>query len=424
MPFWTHRVRGEDIPSSLTFIDDGIVIGRKNGTIFQLLSVISKNVLSTFKFVNGTKEDPDMFGHVNYDSRIQTLWVANNRRDSLIAVKVGFDVSTTSSGELVRGGFFEQIVEFSGPKSTIHFVILSADIDPSGEEAHAACVAAKVPPGELALVAFSVHSTGVDQVLVRKEWYDSALVNAASKFPSPPYMPPQQAPAPAPIDIKLTRQIAPAPANAVPVPQQQVSMRSRSPPSEEIDSEMTRDEIRIIDSKGKNAKGKNVAFRDRDDREKNKVDSGSMSDSGLVQLVSKEIKKSEESLHTRIGRMIGKEMDKQSDLTPLCDLLPCSHDACFIDMRFEEARAHEQAEDFNRQEKILKLISTELTKNTTRVVEMAVKAEVQNSVLPALEHITRTEVRSALNDHVGRGLTEYIQNVSCPRTQGHQVLLY
>jgi hypothetical protein len=82
-----------------------------------------------------------------------------------------------------------------------------------------------------------------------------------------------------------------------------------------------------------------------------------------------------------------------------------------IDQRLEEARAHEQAEDFNRQEKILKLISTELTRNTTRVVEMAVKAEVQNSVLPALEHITRTEVRAALNEHVGRGLTEFIQNV-------------
>jgi hypothetical protein len=77
----------------------------------------------------------------------------------------------------------------------------------------------------------------------------------------------------------------------------------------------------------------------------------------------------------------------------------------------EEARVQEQAEDFNRQEKILKLISTELTRNTTRVVEMAVKAEVQNSVLPALEHITRTEVRAALNAHVGRGLTEFIQNV-------------
>lgn len=42
---------------------------------------------------------------------------------------------------------------------------------------------------------------------------------------------------------------------------------------------------------------------------------------------------------------------------------------------------------------------------------MAVKAEVQNSVLPALENITRVEVRSALNEHVGNGLANYIQQV-------------
>lgn len=77
----------------------------------------------------------------------------------------------------------------------------------------------------------------------------------------------------------------------------------------------------------------------------------------------------------------------------------------------EEARAHEQAEDFTRQEKILKLISTELTRNTTRVVEMAVKNEVQNSVLPALETITKHEVKTALNDQIGRGLADYIQQV-------------
>lgn len=86
----------------------------------------------------------------------------------------------------------------------------------------------------------------------------------------------------------------------------------------------------------------------------------------------------------------------------------------YLDHRLEDARAHEQAEDFTRQEKILKLISTELTRNTTRVVEMAVKAEVQNSVLPALENITRTEVRAALNENVGTKLGQYVQQVSFP----------
>lgn len=83
----------------------------------------------------------------------------------------------------------------------------------------------------------------------------------------------------------------------------------------------------------------------------------------------------------------------------------------FVDQRLEDARANEQAADFIRQEKILKLISTELTKNTTRVVEMAVKAEVQSSVLPALENITKTEVKAALNNQISKGLAESMKQV-------------
>ena len=60
----------------------------------------------------------------------------------------------------------------------------------------------------------------------------------------------------------------------------------------------------------------------------------------------------------------------------------------------------------------MKLISTELTKNTTRVVEMAVKSEVQSSVLPALENITRTEVKAALNNQISKGLSESMKQVS------------
>ena len=77
----------------------------------------------------------------------------------------------------------------------------------------------------------------------------------------------------------------------------------------------------------------------------------------------------------------------------------------------EEVRQSEQAEDFHRQEKILKLISNELTRNTTRVVEMAVKSEVQNSVLPALENITKTEVKAALNNQISKGLADSMKQV-------------
>lgn len=81
------------------------------------------------------------------------------------------------------------------------------------------------------------------------------------------------------------------------------------------------------------------------------------------------------------------------------------------DSRLEEARASEQALDLVRQEKILKLISTELTKNTTRVVETAVKAEVLNSVLPSLEAITKNEVKASLNNQISKGLAESIKQV-------------
>ena len=200
-----------------------------------------------------------MFGHVKYDSRIHTLWVANNRRDGLIALKIGFDVSASPSGELVRVGFFERVVEFSGLKPTIHFAILSTDTDPTGDEARTACVVAKVPLGELALVAFSVHSTGVDQVLVRKEWYESALASAVAKFP--PYMQPQ-VPMSALLDVKPVRQILQAPgiiSGPAPAPRRVSSVvppgRPEIPSSEEIESELIRDEARGSEAEGKSVQG-------------------------------------------------------------------------------------------------------------------------------------------------------------------------
>ncbi|KAJ7090254.1 hypothetical protein B0H15DRAFT_255005 [Mycena belliarum] len=388
LPYTTHKIRGEDVPSSLTYVEGGIVVGRKNGTIFQLLSMTSKSVLSTIKFVNGNSEDPDMFGHISYDSRIQTLWVANCRRDSLIALKIHLESSMVGGEEAIRG-YIDQVVEFAGPKPTIHFVILTADADPNGDEAHAACVAAKVAPGDLALVAFSVHSSGVDQILIRKEWFENALASVPSKFPSyslPPasHLLPAEPKGRQPAQVSMVSSL---PVNLPP--------RMRTPPSDDGEADAAREESRLQETKGKGAKGKNVNWKEKDDNGKDKdknpktSDAALINDSALGQALSREIRKMEESLHTRIGRLIGKEMDKQHQ-------------------RLEDARAHDQSEDFARQEKILKLISTELTRNTTRVVEMAVKSEVQNSVLPALETITKNEVRAALNEQVSAGFVDYI----------------
>lgn len=85
--------------------------------------------------------------------------------------------------------------------------------------------------------------------------------------------------------------------------------------------------------------------------------------------------------------------------------------ALFTDSRLEDVRLADQTADFERQEKILKLISTELTKNTTRVVESAVKNVIQNSVLPALETVTRSEVKAALNTQIAKGLSDSMKQV-------------
>lgn len=323
LPFWTSKIRGDDTPSSLTFVEGGVVVGRKNGTVFQLLPIMNKNVLSTIKFVNGAREDSDMFGHANYDSRIQTLWIANNRRDSMIGFKISWDVSTPSpgGGEDMRGAFFDQVIEFGGPKPTIHFVILTADADPTGEEAHAACVAAKVPPGELALVAFSVHSGGVDQVLIRKEWYTSALASTAAKFPnfnpqisqaSEPRPQKQQQQQQPPLIVNPPISQAPLP----PAPPPIAPPRLKTPPSEDIEGfDSNQGDGRAPEPKGRGQKGnRNVGWKDKDDSGRDAKGKGVDTTSGDASLgtsLSKEIRKSEESLHTRLGRLFSKELDKQ-----------------------------------------------------------------------------------------------------------------
>lgn len=329
-PFWSYKVKGEDLPSSLTLVEGGIVVGRKNGTIFQLLSYKGKSVLSTVKFVNSNRpEDPEMFGHITYDYRIQTLWVANNRRDSMIALRLTSDglAPSPTGDDGARNLFIEQIVEFGGPKPTIHFVILTADLDPTGEEALAACVAAKVPPGELALVAFSVHASGVDQVLIRREWFDSAGLGAPAKYPS--YIPstqltqppPQQQNEPRPPRSERINQapgpVQPQQPQVVPSPISQPPARPRTPLSDEVDSEIVKDEARPSEGKTRNAKSRNAGWREKKDNGKDPVggntsglDTGALSDSALG-VLTKEIKKTEDNLHTKIGRLLAKELDKQ-----------------------------------------------------------------------------------------------------------------
>jgi hypothetical protein len=177
-------------------------------------------------------------------------------------------------------------------------------VDPTGEEAHAACVAANVPPGELALVAFSVHSTGVDQILIRKEWYDTAMSSALSKFPS--YVIPQGAGIGNGNDGKNLGQGAGVSQGPSIVP----PARLRTPPSEDVGADIAHEKGRPASKPKGGAKGKNVGWKEG---EKKSNDSGFMSDSAIALMLAKEIRKSGENLHTQISWMLGKDMDKQRE---------------------------------------------------------------------------------------------------------------
>lgn len=255
----------------------------------------------------------------------------------MIAFKLNLDPFITNNnnnnnGEETAKAYIEQVIEFVGPKPTIHFVILTADADPHGDEAHAACVAAKLPPGELALVAFSVHSSGVDQILIRKEWFDTALAQAPAKFP--PFVLPQpllqqsennKGRPPFQVAGSANTNTHNNNSNSNTAQAQVAPTRLRTPPSEDVEGDLTRDEGgRLPEVKPKGAKGgKNVNWKERErednsgkEKEKEKSnpkisDAAIINDSNLGQALSREIRKTEENLHTRIGRLIGKEMDKQ-----------------------------------------------------------------------------------------------------------------
>src|SRR5258708_36878270 len=90
LPFWSGRVPGEGLPSSIDFLDGGILVGRKQGRVLQFLSVMSAQVAATAKLTMGQKvvreNDEAICCHVGNDPRIRTLWDAHRSRPSLFAI--------------------------------------------------------------------------------------------------------------------------------------------------------------------------------------------------------------------------------------------------------------------------------------------------------------------------------------------------
>jgi hypothetical protein len=62
------------------------------------------------------------------------------------------------------------------------------------------------------------------------------------------------------------------------------------------------------------------------------------------------------------------------------------------------------------QDRLAKTLASELTKSTTRVMEMTINSEMQRTVIPTLESLTRNEVKAALGSQIAKGITESIHN--------------
>jgi hypothetical protein len=102
--------------------------------------------------------------------------------------------------------------------------------------------------------------------------------------------------------------------------------RIRTPPSaEEVEVEI-REESRSGDNRGR-GRGKNVGWKEREAKESavRPVETPNGSESQLSATMSKEIKKMEETLYSRIGRLVGKELDKQREFPSTLKALGCSH---------------------------------------------------------------------------------------------------
>ncbi|CAG8541630.1 3072_t:CDS:2, partial [Scutellospora calospora] len=104
-----------------------------------------------------------------------------------------------------------------------------------------------------------------------------------------------------------------------------------------------------------------------------------------MQTILKEIKKTEDNVTNKLGKMFSKELEKQFQ-------------------KIEEERIAHQAAETSRQETILKIVSQTLSTNTAKLLESTIRNEVQNSVLPTLSKM----VTNAVDKHAHRGMVDAV----------------
>ncbi|KAF8310180.1 hypothetical protein DL93DRAFT_2169871 [Clavulina sp. PMI_390] len=484
--FWTGRVPGEGLPSSIDFVDGGLLVGRKQGTVLQLLPVMSASVAATVKLVTpGTTktaggasvtDEDSVFAHVGYDPRIKTVWVAHSSKPSLFAVRLALEppsFSTSNGTVTTTAGVpsIDQIIEFPIPMQCINMAIL---VSPSPTESASLPVTPSDPTNPhanpltggslatghsninnttpygpdlvgggdgyvdalgnplMAVASFAMHQGGVDQINIQMDTFEDALASVAAKLPpalnaaepagnaaaaanpnaggakrGAANSGPKDAASDGEAQVERAGDAAPssgkrtgggkseknAPAiaaggtasssssavKASPVPapattaSNSTNPKDKSAPNAKAASGPAK---AVVDVKVEEPSAPAPA---------NTTNSPNANGVGL-----KDLRRVEDNLSSRISKLLTKELERQQQ-------------------RLEDVRRSDQEADFARQEQILKLISSELTKNTTRVVEQAIKTEVQHTVLPALEAITKNEIKTTLGNQVSKGIPDILK---------------
>ncbi|CAG8688150.1 17020_t:CDS:2, partial [Racocetra persica] len=104
-----------------------------------------------------------------------------------------------------------------------------------------------------------------------------------------------------------------------------------------------------------------------------------------MQTILKEIKKMEDNVTNKIGKMFSKELEKQFQ-------------------KIEDERIAHQAAETSRQEAILKIVSQTLSTNTAKLLESTIRNEIQTSVLPTLNKM----VTNAVDKHAHKGMVDAV----------------
>ncbi|KZV64468.1 hypothetical protein PENSPDRAFT_588327 [Peniophora sp. CONT] len=419
-------------PCSLTAAGGALVLGRAQNTSLQILGASGRGVLATIRFT--LPSEPASFVRLSFEPRARVLWAAHSKRAGLWAIRLGPAVDGEGYGFGGEAGAIVQVAEFPVKTPVLDLVALAP---PEGEnaEAAAACHAAKVPPGPVALVAFVQHVTGVDQVVIRGDWWAAALAGTREKLPYtassvpsgnaplgsstmssqplPPQVPMQaQSQVQVPLQASSVQQTPTRETRRERAERERVERetahiaqpspvgapaRVRTPEDEpEAAPVQSSSSTQQDGPRGRGGKGKGVSKPQERERERKKDDD---KESGKENSeLSRELKKLEEALHLRVARHVTRELERQH--------------AWLADVR-----AADKDDAMRYQSMLLDAVSNELTKNTTALFDTAVRAEVRNGVLPLLEDVVRAEVARGVGKQVAAGVSDSVNKTLPPEIE-------